>query len=80
MILGIDEAIRASAARKKMQLRTVADALGITQNSLTHKMQKPRTIKLDELFRLAETLGWSDMTLSEILKDQRQIMRERKEL
>ena len=80
MVLGIDEVIRASAARKKMQLRTVADALGITPTSLTHKMQKPRTIKLDELLRLAETLGWSDKTLSEILKDQRQIMKERKEL
>jgi plasmid maintenance system antidote protein VapI len=80
MVLGIDEAIRASAARKKMQLQTVAYALGITPTSLTRKMQKPRTIKLDELLRLADTLGWSDKTLSEILKDQRQIMKERKEI
>lgn len=58
--------IRAEMARRRLSQRDVADAIGISQPSLSQKLANKRPIDLAELEAIARALG---VSAADLLKD-----------
>lgn len=63
--LAVDN-IRAEMARRRMSQRDIAEAVGISQPSLSQKLANKRPIDLGELAAIAQALG---VPAVDLLKD-----------
>lgn len=59
----VAEAVRAEAARKRVPQRSIAEALGTSQQSVSRRMSGETPFDVEEIHNLAESFGVSFASL-----------------